>query len=51
VANATLSRVTAYLASFERNHLIVRDGRQLIVSRNRLEKFLAQGRSLATFAK
>jgi hypothetical protein len=32
VANATLSRVTAYLASFERNHLIVRDGRVMSVS-------------------
>ena len=48
LVGATRPRVTEYLASFERNHLIVRDGRQLIVNRDRLEKFLAQGHSLTS---
>ena len=42
LVGATRPRVTEYLASFERKHLMVRDGRQLIVSRDRLERFLAQ---------
>jgi DNA-binding FadR family transcriptional regulator len=42
LVGATRPRVTEYLASFERKHLMVRDGRQLIVSRDRLESFLAQ---------
>src|SRR5208283_2376668 len=42
LVGATRPRVTEYLASFERKHLMVRDGRQLIVRRDRLESFLAQ---------
>jgi CRP-like cAMP-binding protein len=42
LVGASRPRVTEYLTSFERKHLIVRDGRQLIVRRDRLERFLAQ---------
>ena len=42
LVGASRPRVTEYLAQFERKHLIVRDGRQLIVKRDRLESFLAQ---------
>lgn len=42
LVGASRPRVTEYLAAFERDHLIVRDGRQLIVRRDRLQKFLAQ---------
>jgi CRP-like cAMP-binding protein len=41
LVGASRPRVTEYLADFERKHLIVRDGRQLIVRRDRLESFLA----------
>ena len=41
LVGASRPRVTEYLALFEREHLIVRDGRQLIVRRDRLESFLA----------
>ena len=43
LVGASRPRVTEYLTSFERKHLIVRDGRQLIVRRDRLESFLAEG--------
>lgn len=42
LVGASRPRVTEFLATFEREHLIVRDGRQLIVRRDRLQKFLAQ---------
>jgi CRP-like cAMP-binding protein len=48
LVGASRPRVTQYLALFEREHLIVRDGRQLIVRRDRLESFLAQGHSPAS---
>jgi CRP/FNR family transcriptional regulator len=41
LVGASRPRVTEYLTEFERKHLIVRDGRQLIVKRDRLESFLA----------
>lgn len=41
LVGASRPRVTEYLAVLEREHLIVRDGRQLIVKRDRLENFLA----------
>jgi CRP-like cAMP-binding protein len=41
LVGASRPRVTEYLTDFERKHLIVRDGRQLIVKRDRLESFLA----------
>jgi len=41
LVGASRPRVTEYLADFERKDLIVRDGRQLIVKRDRLEGFLA----------
>ncbi len=41
LVGASRPRVTEYLTTFERKHLIVRDGRQLIVRRDRLESFLA----------
>jgi hypothetical protein len=40
LVGASRPRVTEYLASFEREHLITRDGRQLIVRCDRLESFL-----------
>ena len=42
LVGASRPRVTEYLTSFERKHLIVRDGRQLIIRRDRLESFLAE---------
>jgi len=45
LAGASRPRVTEYLTSFERKHLIARDGRQLIVRREQLERFLAQSPS------
>jgi CRP-like cAMP-binding protein len=45
LVGASRPRVTEYLTSFERKHLIVRDGRQLIVRRDLLESFLAQNSS------
>jgi CRP/FNR family cyclic AMP-dependent transcriptional regulator len=51
LVGASRPRVTEYLASFERKHLMVRDGRQLIVRRNRLETFLAQRHSSASAGK
>jgi CRP-like cAMP-binding protein len=47
MVGASRPRVTEYLASFERKNLIARDGRQMIVKRNRLEAFLEQKHSLA----
>jgi CRP-like cAMP-binding protein len=40
LVGASRPRVTEYLANFERERLIVRDGRQLIVRCDRLESFL-----------
>jgi CRP-like cAMP-binding protein len=51
LVGATRPRVTEYLASFERKHLMVRDGRQLIVRRDRLETFLAQRHSSTSAGK
>ena len=42
LVGASRPRVTEYLISFERRQLIMRDGRQLLVRRDRLESFLAQ---------
>ena len=42
LVGASRPRVTEYLTGFERQNLIVRDGRQLIVKRDRLESFLAR---------
>jgi CRP/FNR family transcriptional regulator len=42
LVGASRPRVTEYLTTFERKHLIVRDGRQLIIRRDRLESFLAE---------
>jgi CRP-like cAMP-binding protein len=47
LVGASRPRVTEYLTSFERKHLIVREGRQLIVRRDRLESFLTQKHSSA----
>ncbi len=47
LVGASRPRVTEYLTGFERKRLIVRDGRHLIVRRDRLESFLAQGDSPA----
>ena len=47
LVGASRPRVTEYLALLEREHLIVREGRQLIVRRDRLESFLAQRHSSA----
>jgi CRP-like cAMP-binding protein len=48
LAGASRPRVTEYLATLERKHLIVRDGHQLIVSRERLEDFLALTAAVST---
>lgn len=42
LVGASRPRVTEYLAQFERQRLIAREGRQLIVRRDRLERFLAR---------
>lgn len=47
LVGASRPRVTEYLALLEREHLIERDGRQMIVNRDRLEGFLTQGHSSA----
>jgi CRP/FNR family transcriptional regulator len=51
LVGASRPRVTEYLALLEREHLIVRDGRQLIVRRDRLETFLAKRHSSASDRK
>jgi CRP-like cAMP-binding protein len=48
LVGASRPRVTEYLTSFEHMNLIVRDRRQLIVRRERLESFLAQRHSSET---
>lgn len=48
LVGASRPRVTEYLATFEHDHMIVRDGRQLIVRRDRLQKFLAQKHASAS---
>lgn len=48
LVGASRPRVTEYLALLEREHLIVRDGRQLIIRRDRLETFLAKRHSSAS---
>ena len=45
LVGASRPRVTEYLIQFEREHLIVRDGRQLVLRRDLLEKFLAESYS------
>ena len=47
LVGASRPRVTEYLSSFEHNRLIIRDGRQLIIRRDRLERFLARSHSSA----
>jgi CRP-like cAMP-binding protein len=51
LVGASRPRITEYLALLEREHLIIRDGRQLIVRRDRLESFLAQRHSTASGAR
>jgi CRP/FNR family transcriptional regulator len=51
LVGASRPRVTEYLALLERENLIVRDGRQLIVRRDRLETFLAKRHSSASDRK
>lgn len=45
LVSASRPRVTEFLIQFERDHLIIRDQRHLIVRRDRLENFLAQTHS------
>ena len=47
LVGASRPRVTEYLTGFERKRLTKRDGRQLIVRRDRLESLLAQKHSTA----
>jgi CRP-like cAMP-binding protein len=47
LVGASRPRVTEYLTHFERKHLIVREGRQLIIKRDRLKSFLASDSSSA----
>src|SRR5580698_10981188 len=42
LVGASRPRVTEFLIQFERDHLIVRDSRTLVVNRDRLEGFLSQ---------
>ena len=44
LTGASRSRITEQLAAFERNNVISRNGRQVVVSRDRLESLLAQTR-------
>ena len=48
LVGASRPRVTEFLIQFERDHLIVRDERRLIVRRDRLESFLAPAHSRPT---
>lgn len=48
LVGASRPRVTELLALLEHEQLMVRDGRQLIVRRDRLESFLLQGPSSAS---
>jgi hypothetical protein len=48
LVGASRPRVTEFLIQFERDHLIVRDERPLIIRRDRLESFLAQAHVRAT---
>jgi CRP/FNR family transcriptional regulator len=45
LVGASRPRVTEYLIQFERENLIVRDGRQLVLRRELLEKFLSKRHS------
>jgi DNA-binding GntR family transcriptional regulator len=45
LVGASRPRVTEYLARFERRHLLVRHGRQMVVRRDLLESFLEQKHS------
>jgi hypothetical protein len=47
LVGASRPRVTGYIALLEREHMIIREGRQLIIRRDRLESFLAQRHSSA----
>ena len=47
LVGASRPRVTEFLTSFELQHLIQRDGRQLIIKRGRLERFLEEKHTLA----
>jgi CRP/FNR family transcriptional regulator, cyclic AMP receptor protein len=51
LVGASRPRVTEFLIQFERDHLIARDERRLIVRRDRLEGFLAQTHSRAGATK
>ncbi|MGB3552239.1 MAG: Crp/Fnr family transcriptional regulator [Candidatus Binatus sp.] len=42
LVGASRPRITEHMSMFERQHLIARDNRQLIIDRDRLESFLAQ---------
>ena len=42
LVGASRPRVTEYLASFERQRMIVREGRELVVRRDRIESFLEE---------
>ena len=42
LVGASRPRVTEYLTGFEQKRMIIRDGCQLIVKRDRLESYLAQ---------
>jgi hypothetical protein len=47
LVGASRPRVTEFLAQFERDNLIIRSDRSLIVNRGRLETFLSQGQQPA----
>lgn len=47
LVGASRPRVTEYLALLEREHMIIREGRQLIIRRDRLESYLARRHSSA----
>src|ERR1700722_1174883 len=51
LVGASRPRVTEFLIQFERDHLIVRDERRLIVRRDRLESFLSPAHSRPTATK
>jgi CRP-like cAMP-binding protein len=51
LVGASRPRVTEFLIQFERDHLIARDERRLIVRRDRLESFLSPAHSRPTATK
>jgi hypothetical protein len=48
LVSASRPRVTEFLIQFERDNLIIRDQRHLIIRRDRLENFLAKSHAASS---